>query len=61
MGTKVEILVPCIFLTEGKAYKGPAELSKEDIDAIKATEKETGRELIKVSRKKAKPAVEGSD
>ena len=61
MGTKVEILVPCIFLTEGRAYKGPAELSKADIEAIKATEKATGRELIKVSRPKKAPKVEGSD
>ena len=61
MGTKVEILVPCIHLTEGRAYKGPAELSKADVDAIKATEKASGRSLIKISRKKSSPKVEGSD
>ena len=61
MGTKVEVLVPCIYTSEGRVYKGPAELSMEDISTIKKNEKATGRELIKVTRKKAAPVVEGSD
>ena len=61
MGTKVVVLVPCIYTSEGRVYKGPAELSMEDISAIKKNEKATGRELIKVSRKKSSPSVEGAD
>lgn len=59
MTTRVKVVVPCIVTSVGRVYEGPADLSKADIDAIKAIEKSTGRDLIQISRKK--PSVEGAD
>jgi hypothetical protein len=61
MATRVTVVVPSICTSEGRVYAGPADLSKADLDAIKAIEKSTGRDLIQISRKKATPVIEGDD